>query len=74
MPFTRFVQLRRERSLTTILISHDLSVVYGHADKVFCLSRSHTYFGSPVDVLTPEHLRDVYGTEVRFHDHSDAGR
>ena len=65
--------LQRERSLTTLLISHELSVVYEQADKVLCLSHSHAYFGSPAEVLTPEHLRDAYGGPVRFHHHADAG-
>ena len=66
-------QLQRDRGLTVLLISHELSVVYEHADEVLCLSHSRTYFGSPAEVLTPEHLREAYGSRVRFHDHDDAG-
>jgi zinc transport system ATP-binding protein len=66
-------RLQQDRQLTVILISHELSVVYEHADKVLCLSHSKTYFGSPSEVLTPERLREAYGSRVRFHDHDDAG-
>jgi zinc transport system ATP-binding protein len=64
--------LQREQHLTTLLISHELSVVYEHADKVLCLSHTRTYFGSPAEVLTPDRLREVYGGRVRFHEHGDA--
>ncbi|SRR6266567_3011197 len=67
-------RLQREQNLTTLLISHELSVVYEHADKVLCLSHPRAYFGSPAEVLTPDHLREAYGGGVRFHIHDDAGR
>jgi zinc transport system ATP-binding protein len=67
-------QLQRERGLTVVLISHDLSVVYEHAQSVLCLSHSHTFFGAPADVLTTERLTEAYGGDVRFHDHDDHAR
>jgi zinc transport system ATP-binding protein len=66
-------QLQRDRALTVLLISHELSVVYEHANEVLCLSHSRTFFGSPAEVLTPERLSEAYGSRVRFHDHDDAG-
>jgi zinc transport system ATP-binding protein len=32
-------ELQRERHLTILIVSHDLSVVYQSATKVFCLSK-----------------------------------
>ncbi len=64
-------RLQREQHLTAMLISHELSVVFEHADHVLCLSRSRTFFGPPTEVLTPEHLAEAYGGKVRFHDHDD---
>ena len=67
-------RLQVDRKLTVVLISHDLSVVYEHADAVLCLSHTHTFFGPPTEVLTPEHLAEAYGGEIRFHEHeSHAG-
>lgn len=65
-------RLQQERHLTILLISHELSVVYEHADRVLCLSHAATYFGEPRDVLTPERLSIAYGSRVRFHEHDDA--
>ncbi|MEO8548862.1 MAG: metal ABC transporter ATP-binding protein [Kofleriaceae bacterium] len=63
-----------ERGMTTLVISHDLSVVYRHANAVFCLGHGRTYFGSPQTVLTPEHLQALYGSPVSFHIHDDEPR
>lgn len=63
--------LQRQRTLTVVLISHDLSVVNEYADRVLCLSHSHTFLGPPGEVLTPERLREAYGGEIRFHVHDD---
>ena len=67
--YALIAQLQREQQLTVVLISHDLSVVYEQATSVLCLSHSHTFFGPPKEVLTPERLSQVYGGEIRFHDH-----
>jgi zinc transport system ATP-binding protein len=50
--------------VTVLLISHDLSVVYRFATAVLCLSRDHTCFGIPRQVLTPEILAQVYGEPI----------
>jgi zinc transport system ATP-binding protein len=65
-------RLRKERGLTILFISHDLSVVYEYATDVLCLSRGHTCFGPPRTVLTPQLLQDLYGAPVAYHIHDDA--
>ncbi len=64
-------RLQRERPLTVILVSHELNVVSEHADRVLCLSRAHTFFGPPDEMLTPERLATIYGRPLRFHAHAD---
>jgi zinc transport system ATP-binding protein len=64
-------RLRKERGLTILFISHDLSVVYQHATNVLCLSRGHTCFGSPRSILTHELLAELYGAPVAYHVHND---
>jgi zinc transport system ATP-binding protein len=62
-------RLRREQGLTVFLVSHDLSVVYHNATAVLCLGRRHHCFGPPRDVLTPDLLRELYGSPIAFHVH-----
>jgi len=64
-------RLRKDRGLTILFISHDLSVVYQHATNVLCLSRGHTCFGAPKTILTPELLAELYGAPVAYHVHND---
>jgi len=63
-------QLRLERKLTVLLVSHDLSVVYQFATKVLCLSGAMPCFGSPRDILTPETLAAVYSAVPKFYQHA----
>ncbi len=67
-------QLREERAVTTLLISHDLSVVNRYASTVLCLARQRARVGAPEAVLTPERLAEIYGTPISFHLHDDHGR
>jgi len=67
-------RLQQEEAITTLLISHDLSVVYHYASTVLCLARQQAYLGAPQAVLTPERLSEVYGTPISFHFHDDHGR
>lgn len=62
-------RLRQSQGLTLIFISHELSVVYQYATDVLCLNRAKAYFGPPRKILTPDRLREVYGTEVNYHVH-----
>ena len=65
-------RLCRERGLTVLLISHDLSVVYRYASNVLCLAHgSKACFGVPTNVLTPTMLEGIYGAPVAYHVHED---
>ena len=64
-------RLRKERGLTILFISHDLSVVYQHATNVLCLSRGRTCCGVTNSVLTPKLLAELYGEPVAYHVHND---
>jgi zinc transport system ATP-binding protein len=67
-----FRRLQREDRLTVLFISHELNLVYRFADRVLCLSRRRAWLGTPVSILTPERLQEVYGTAMRFHVHDDS--
>lgn len=72
--YARFNRLRVSEQLTLILVSHELSLVYRHADVVLCLSHLHRFIGPPMDILTPERLQQVYGRPMRYHQHHDDAR
>jgi len=61
--------LQETREMTVLLVSHDLSVVYSHADYVLCLGRHGMCFGPPRTALTAERLYEVYGQPLGFHVH-----
>ena len=63
-------RLHRERQLTMLMVTHDLSVVYTLSSMVLCLNKLPICHGPPVEVLTPETLRQMYGAEVKYHQHA----
>ena len=58
-----------ELSLTMLVVSHELSVVYTYASKVICLNKTIACFGAPQKVLTPEQLQSLYGGGADFYGH-----
>jgi len=63
-------QIDKEKHLTMILITHDLSVVYKFADSVLCLNKKFICYGPPQEVLTPERLSQLYGGEIKIYPHT----
>jgi zinc transport system ATP-binding protein len=59
-------RLQRERHLTVLLVSHDLSIVYRAANKVLCVSKDIVCFGAPREVLTPATLEAMYSAPPQF--------
>lgn len=62
-------RLQKEKGLTIILISHDLNIVYKHANAVLCLNKKKVCFGAPREILEPRHLTELYGGEASFYKH-----
>jgi len=67
--YDRIDTLRRERHLTLLLISHELSLVYRYATQVLCLGRGRSAIGPPAEVLTPQKLEALYGSPMKYHVH-----
>lgn len=65
-------QIHRESRFSILLVSHDLSVVTRHADRVICLNRSIVCQGAATQVLTPENLSAMYGSGARLASHGHA--
>jgi len=60
----------KKRNLTILLVTHELNVVWEHANNVLCLNKKGLCFGSPNIALSPEKLRELYGVGVKFHKHT----
>ena len=65
-------QIHRESRFGLLLVSHDLSVVTSHADRVICLNRSVVCQGATTETLTPENLARMYGRGARLFSHGHA--
>ncbi len=63
----------KERDLTILLVTHDLNIVWEHANDILCLNQKKLCSGKPEKVLTPEKLEELYGTGIEFYKH-DHGR
>ncbi|HDR06281.1 MAG TPA: metal ABC transporter ATP-binding protein [Candidatus Coatesbacteria bacterium] len=64
-------ELTAESGLTTILVSHDLSVVSAHAGRVVCLNRRLMGVGCAEEAISVETITAMYGRDSRLflHDH-----
>lgn len=58
-----------EEGLTIVLVTHDLNVVWEHADNVLCLNKKGVCYGMPERALTTEKLRELYGVGVKYYKH-----
>lgn len=59
----------RSMSLTSIIISHDLSIVYDFADKVVCLNKEMLCEGTPDTVFHSDKLSALYGDGAALYRH-----
>ena len=62
-------KLQQKENLTTMLISHELQVVYKYATNVLCLNKESVCFGPPKAALDKESLFKLFGSEVGFYQH-----
>ncbi len=63
--------LEDKLGVATILVSHDLHVVYRYATRVICLNNNMICEGPPDTVLTTKKLGELYGDYAFFHHHHD---
>lgn len=57
-------RLSREKSVTVLMVVHNVNVVAHSIDHVLLLRNRMVAFGTPEQVLTEENLRAAYGTSV----------
>jgi len=64
-------KLKREKNLTILLVTHDLSIVYKFATNCLCLNKKVLCYSTPKE-LTTERLSQLYGGEIKFYEHKHA--
>lgn len=62
-------RIHGESHFSLLLVSHDLSVVARHADRVICLNRKIICQGATTETLTPENIEAIYGKGARLLSH-----
>jgi zinc transport system ATP-binding protein len=67
--YNLLIQIEKERDLTIILITHDLSIVYKLADSVLCLNKKTVCFGPPKEAISPENINRLYGGGIKYYTH-----
>lgn len=67
--FNLLNKIEKERNLSIILVTHDMSVVYGFADSVLCLNKKLICHGPPEETLGSEGLKKLYGEGVTSYKH-----
>jgi zinc transport system ATP-binding protein len=67
-------QLRQEKGMTVILVSHDLSIVFRSASLVLCMCKDRPCMGPPHEVLTPEMLERLYAAPAQYYQHQHGHR
>jgi iron complex transport system ATP-binding protein len=67
--------LRTERGLTVILVSHDLNEASLQADRILALRDGQiASLGTPAETMTPERLASIFATGFVLVDHPTSGR
>jgi len=61
--------VQRQQKLTVILVSHDLSMVYSHASRVYALNGVICCEGPPEQVMNAESLKQAYGIHATPYAH-----
>ena len=65
--------IHRQRKITIVLVSHDLSMVHRHASWVYVLNGVICCEGTPTEVMNAESLKQAYGIHVSPYHHHHHG-
>ena len=72
--FDRIRSLNREGGLTVIAVTHDINLAAHYCDRIILLKNGRIEAAGPVGaVITEEHIRETYGTEVLVDRHPRTG-
>lgn len=62
-------KLEKERDLTIIFVTHDLSLIHKLADSVLCLNKKMVCYGTPDEIDESNIIKKLYGDEVKIYKH-----
>jgi zinc/manganese transport system ATP-binding protein len=57
-------EVARQRSLTTLLIAHDVNPLVTHIDNVLYVANGKVVMGKPAEIITSKALSEIYSTPV----------
>lgn len=67
-------QVHVQRGITVILVSHDINLASQYCDRILMMKQGRRMaLGFPHEVITPQHLQDVYGCRVIIDGHPETG-
>ena len=60
-------KLNKEYGMTIIMVLHDINQAIAYSDEIFCMKDGEILCsGSPVDVVTKEHMHALYGIDMEI--------
>lgn len=63
-------EINQKKGTTCIIVSHELNVLNKYANRVLCLNKKMICAGAPESIITPELLKELYGSSVGlYHTH-----
>jgi len=62
-------KLNKELGLTVVMITHDISAITVHANRLICLGEKGLFEHKPQDGITNEFVTELYGYGVNLHLH-----
>ena len=71
MMIMNLLKNRKEKGKTILMVSHDLSLIPTFIDNAICLKKTLVCHGLPMEALTKEKLKKLYGTELELFLHTD---
>ncbi len=68
-------KFNQEQELTILVVLHDLNLAAEYCEELILLNEGQIYkFGTPKEVITAEHIEEVYGSKVIIKKHYPSGR
>ncbi|HVJ49376.1 metal ABC transporter ATP-binding protein [Desulfitobacterium sp.] len=62
-------KLNQELGLTIVMVTHDISAITIHANKLLCLGENGMFMHDPKEGINAEFATELYGYSVNLHNH-----